>query len=198
MIASHGTSKPHRPRNRCVIAALVGAPATADCQRPAAHLLPTATSPPQPSLPKPFIPEPSLPKPSRGVSTSMGPNHSLPLFLPTARAISQLDDPAFLAVLLRSLAWSVACFIALHVGTDLDLHHLLALHGWLAWVADIFGSAGCIAARLLAVPAGRRRNWHAVLRPDRRSGRISILPLAAATRERIAAGPEPGTASWWL
>lgn len=70
------------------------------------------------------------------------------MFTPTVRAISQLDDPVFRAVMLRSIAWSIACFAALHVGAAWIVHRVLELHGWLAWGADIFGS---IAASLLAL-----------------------------------------------
>src|SRR6202012_2214062 len=38
------------------------------------------------------------------------------LLQPFIRAVSQFDDPTFRGVLLRSLAWSIACFAALHVG----------------------------------------------------------------------------------
>ncbi len=64
------------------------------------------------------------------------------IFLPTALAISQLNDPAFRGVLLRSLGWSVACLAALYAGSIWSVHHLLALHGWLAWGVDLFGSIG--------------------------------------------------------
>ena len=40
-------------------------------------------------------------------------------FAPTLRALSQLDDPVFLGVLARCVAWSVVCFAALHVGTSM-------------------------------------------------------------------------------
>jgi CysZ protein len=69
------------------------------------------------------------------------------LLLPIARAISQFDDPAFQGVMLRSLAWSMACFVALQAGAIWAVHRLLAFHGWLAWTADILGSIG---ASLLA------------------------------------------------
>ncbi len=69
------------------------------------------------------------------------------LLAPIGRALSQLDDRVFVGVLLRSLAWSAACFIALHVGTLWAMHRLLDLHGPLAWVADLLGSLG---ASLLA------------------------------------------------
>jgi CysZ protein len=64
------------------------------------------------------------------------------MFSPITRAASQLDDPAFRAVLWRSVAWSIACFAALYVGAVWLVHRVLELHGWLAWVADIFGSVG--------------------------------------------------------
>jgi CysZ protein len=73
----------------------------------------------------------------------------MPLWLvPVARAVGQFDDPVFRGVVLRSLAWSLACFIALHVGAIWAIHRLLAWHGWLAWIADILGSVG---ASLLAL-----------------------------------------------
>jgi CysZ protein len=72
----------------------------------------------------------------------------MPFWLvPVARAVGQFDDPVFRGVVLRSLAWSLACFVALHVGAMWAISRLLALHGWLAWIADILGSVG---ASLLA------------------------------------------------
>ncbi len=70
------------------------------------------------------------------------------LFSPLARALGQLDDPVFLGVLLRSLLWAAACFIALHAAAIWAVHHLLDLQGWLGWAADIAGSVG---ASLLAL-----------------------------------------------
>lgn len=64
------------------------------------------------------------------------------MFAPIARALSQFDDPIFRGVLWRSIAWSIACFVALHVGAVWIIHRILALHGWLAWAADILGSVG--------------------------------------------------------
>lgn len=69
------------------------------------------------------------------------------MFAPLARAIGQLDDPAFRGVLLRGIGWSIACFVALHVGAAWMVHRLLGLHGLLAWGADILGAIG---ASLLA------------------------------------------------
>jgi CysZ protein len=69
-------------------------------------------------------------------------------FLPVARALSQLDDPTFRGVLIRSVAWSIGCFAALHGGAVWIIHRVLELHGWLAWGADLLGS---VAASLLAL-----------------------------------------------
>jgi CysZ protein len=68
--------------------------------------------------------------------------------LPVVRAVSQFDDPMFRGVLLRSIAWSIAIFAALHVGAIWMVHRALELHGWLAWAGDILSS---IAASLLAL-----------------------------------------------
>ncbi|MEA2738453.1 MAG: CysZ protein [Acetobacteraceae bacterium] len=76
---------------------------------------------------------------------SVGPPH---LFLPIARAISQFDDPAFRGVLFRSIAWSVACFAAVHIAAIWIIHRLLELHGWLAWAGDVLGS---IAVSMLSL-----------------------------------------------
>lgn len=70
------------------------------------------------------------------------------LLSPLARALGQLDDPILLGVLWRSLLWSAVCFVALHVAAIEAVHHLLHLHGWIGWVADVLGSVG---ASLLAL-----------------------------------------------
>jgi CysZ protein len=69
-------------------------------------------------------------------------------FMPFMRAIAQLEDPTFRGVLLRCVAWSMASFSLLYIGAVWVIHRVLALHGWLAWGADILGS---IAASLLAL-----------------------------------------------
>ena len=75
------------------------------------------------------------------------------MFTPLARAIAQLDDPVFLGVLVRSLLWSAACFIALHFAVIQAVHHLLDLHGWLGWAADVAGGVGAsILALWLFLP----------------------------------------------
>ena len=70
------------------------------------------------------------------------------LFSPLARAISQFDDRVFLGVLARSVAWSAACFILLHLAAIWAVHRLLGLHGWIGWLADLLGGIG---ASLLAL-----------------------------------------------
>ena len=70
------------------------------------------------------------------------------LLSPLARALAQLDDRVFLGVLLRSVAWSAACFVVLHLGAIWAVHHLLDLHGWIGWAADLLGGIG---ASLLAL-----------------------------------------------
>jgi uncharacterized protein involved in cysteine biosynthesis len=78
----------------------------------------------------------------------MGPLNKVHFLLPVVRAMGQLDDPALKGVLLRSIAWSIACFAALHLGTIWMLHRVLELHGWLAWGAELLGS---VAASLLTL-----------------------------------------------
>lgn len=78
----------------------------------------------------------------------MGLIHPPHLLLPVARAVSQLDDPVFRGVLLKSIGWSVAGFAILHIESVWIVHRVLELHGWLAWSADIVGS---IATSLLAL-----------------------------------------------
>ena len=63
-------------------------------------------------------------------------------FSPLARSVAQITDPAFLVVLLVSLLCSAAVFSGLHLGVLWAVHRALALHGWVAWVADVLGSVG--------------------------------------------------------
>ncbi len=69
------------------------------------------------------------------------------LFAPLARAVGQLDDGAFLGVLARCLAWSAACFIALHLAAVWAVERVLHWHGLLGWGAGVLASVG---ASLLA------------------------------------------------
>ena len=70
------------------------------------------------------------------------------LFAPLARALAQLDDRVFLGVVARSVAWSAAAFVLLHIATIWAVHRLLGLHGWIGWTADLLGGIG---ASLLAL-----------------------------------------------
>jgi CysZ protein len=70
------------------------------------------------------------------------------MFTPLTRALEQFDDPAILAVLLKTLMVSIACFAALILGSVYGIHHVLAPHGWLAWVASLLGGAASLAASL--------------------------------------------------
>src|SRR5215469_7036859 len=67
---------------------------------------------------------------------------------PLARALRQWRDPVFLGVLLRSILWSAACFIALHIVAIWTIHRTFDLPGWASWAVDIAGSIG---ASLLAL-----------------------------------------------
>jgi uncharacterized protein involved in cysteine biosynthesis len=69
------------------------------------------------------------------------------LFFPLARAVGQLDDRAFLGVLARCLAWSAACFVALHLAAVWAVARVLHWHGLLGWAAGVLASIG---ASLLA------------------------------------------------
>ncbi|MBU6498968.1 MAG: EI24 domain-containing protein [Rhodospirillales bacterium] len=64
------------------------------------------------------------------------------------RALSQLDDRAFLGVLLHSLIWSTLAFAALTIGVVWGVHAWLASHAVWAWLAALLGGAG---AALLAL-----------------------------------------------
>jgi CysZ protein len=70
-----------------------------------------------------------------------------PVLRPLALAIEQLDDRAFLLVLLQSLALAALCFAAILAGMFWAVHHTANLTGWVAWAVDI---AGTIGASLLA------------------------------------------------
>ena len=69
------------------------------------------------------------------------------LLSPLARAVGQLDDRAFLGVLARCLAWSAACFVALHLAAVWAVERVLHWHGLLGWAAGMLASIG---ASLLA------------------------------------------------
>jgi CysZ protein len=72
----------------------------------------------------------------------MWPTRSTALLRPLALSLAQIDDPVFLGVILRSIVWAVACFLALHILTIWVVHRVLAMQGLLAWTIDVLGSVG--------------------------------------------------------
>ena len=73
------------------------------------------------------------------------------LLTPPVRALSQLDDPAFVRVIVSSLLWTVAGFAALTVAVAWGTRSLVATHGgqdWLSWLAGAVTGAGAIALTL--------------------------------------------------
>jgi uncharacterized protein involved in cysteine biosynthesis len=102
------------------------------------------------------------------------------LLTPLGRAIGQLDDRAFLSVLLQSVAFAALSFVLLHILTFWLVHNVFALHGWMAWGADIVGTIGASFLALwlfipVAVLIGTlfieriaravERRWYPYLRP---------------------------------
>ena len=79
------------------------------------------------------------------------------ILTPVARALRQMDDPAFLRVVLASLLWSLACFAGLLAACAWGARSLAAwlahATGLLAWLASVLGAAGAILLALwLFVP----------------------------------------------
>ena len=70
---------------------------------------------------------------------------------PMLLALAQLDDPVFLGVVLRSLAWAALAFAALLFGAFWGLHHVVAGQGWTGWWAWAAGLLGGLGAALLAI-----------------------------------------------
>ncbi len=73
------------------------------------------------------------------------------LFTPITRAIGQLDDPALLGVLLKTLALSLLCFAGLAAGGFWLLHHLFGPGGALDGLDGVLGN---IPATVLGWTAG--------------------------------------------
>jgi uncharacterized protein involved in cysteine biosynthesis len=110
------------------------------------------------------------------------------MFTPIFRSLEQFDDPAIFGVLLKSLLLSAACFALLCAGSVYELHHALAPHGWLAWLAGFLGGlAALVSALWLFLPVAVviasafmekvcravERRWYPGLPPPRGA---SILP----------------------
>jgi uncharacterized protein involved in cysteine biosynthesis len=122
------------------------------------------------------------------------------LFSPLLRALSQLDDRVFLGVLLRSVAWSAVCFIALHVAAVWTVDRLLDLHGWIGWAADLLGGIGAsLLALWLFLPVAAaigtlyidrvagavERRWYPSLPPPRGASVAAQLWDAVSVGARI-------------
>ncbi len=76
-----------------------------------------------------------------------------PVIIPVVRALGQLDDRAFLSVLIQSIALSALAFLGLHAMALGVVHGMLNWHGPLAWFADILGSIGAsVLAMWLFLP----------------------------------------------
>ncbi len=67
---------------------------------------------------------------------------------PLLRAVSQLNDSAFLGVVWRSLALSLLSFVGLLAGSVWLLERWVGQGGWLGWLAGLLGGLGVL---LLAV-----------------------------------------------
>jgi len=122
------------------------------------------------------------------------------LFAPLLRALAQLDDRVFLGVLLRSVAWSAACFVALHVAAVWAVDRLLDLHGWIGWAADLLGGIGAsLLALWLFLPVAAaigtlyidrvagavERRWYPALPPPRGASLAAQLWDAVSVGARI-------------
>jgi CysZ protein len=109
---------------------------------------------------------------------------------PMLLAIAQFDDPVFLGVVLRSLAWAALAMAALLVGTLWGVHHLLASEHWAAgwsWLATLLGGIGvALLAVWLFLPVA------AVI------GAFYVDRIAAAVERRFYPDlPPPRPASAW-
>ena len=70
------------------------------------------------------------------------------MFSPMLRALQQTDDPVFVGVLVRSIAWCILAFLGVLAGSSWAVAHLVGQPGWVGWLA---GVAGGLAAALLAI-----------------------------------------------
>jgi uncharacterized protein involved in cysteine biosynthesis len=71
------------------------------------------------------------------------------MLTPFLRAISQMDDRVFLSTVLQSVLWSALALALLGVGMGWEAYHIAAGHGWLAWIASLFGVVGAALLTLL-------------------------------------------------
>ena len=64
------------------------------------------------------------------------------LLAPPLRALAQMDDPVFLGVVWRGVAWTFLGFVGLAALLVWGAHAALAGHNWLGWLAGAFGGVG--------------------------------------------------------
>ena len=64
------------------------------------------------------------------------------------RALAQMDDPVFLGVVWRSVAWTLAGFVALAALLAWGGHALAAAHGTLGWLGGVLGGVGAVLLAL--------------------------------------------------
>jgi uncharacterized protein involved in cysteine biosynthesis len=102
------------------------------------------------------------------------------------RALAQMDDPVFLGVVWRSVAWTILGFCALAAALVWGGHSLLAEHGWLGWLAGALGGVGAALLSLyLFLPLA---SVVALLFADR---------VAAAVERRFYPGLPPAHPAPW-
>ncbi len=76
------------------------------------------------------------------------------MLVPLLRALSQLNDPVFLGVVWRSLALSLAAFLALLAACIWLVQDLVGQPGWIGWLSGALGGLGAgLLALWLFVPA---------------------------------------------
>lgn len=64
---------------------------------------------------------------------------------PIALALGQLDDPAFLGALVRSVLLALAAYAVLLAGSAYGIGVLLAAYHWPGWLGGLLGSIGVVA-----------------------------------------------------
>lgn len=108
------------------------------------------------------------------------------MLAPLVRAVSQLDDRVFLGVVCRSIAVSLAAFVALIALCAWVVQDFVTQGGWLAWAAGALGGLGALLAAVwLFVPVAL---LIATLYVDR---------IAVAVERRFYPGlPPPAGAAW--
>ncbi len=93
---------------------------------------------------------------------------------PPLRAAAQIDDPAFLGVVLRSVALALAAFAGIAALTVWGIHAALADYSWLGWAAGVLGGVG---AALLA--------FYFFLPVASLIALLFVAPVAAAVERRF-------------